>query len=157
MKRDFTFPNVACYPLPMTNMNQTEFPRNMPGIAREVANARGYLTKCISIDRQELLEGAKEQGVGLVHIYNPENPKGGLTVAFRKVSPYRNGRMVECAVHTCSKYDNFNKKVGTLGALTKFEDAETIQLPLLNMYPERDLAYAVKVAFTALYSATSIL
>lgn len=124
------------------------------------ASMRGYehmaLTKSIArenvnIERANLLEDAKLEGLGIVHIYNVHSPKGGLTVAFRKVSKYTSGVMVEVAVQTCSQEDAFSKKVGTAGALRRFFNGETIQLPLLATYAPEDLNYAVKRAFTALY------
>ena len=94
---------------------------------------------------------ANTSELGIVHIYNPDYPKGGLTIAFRKSSPYKSGVMVDVAVHVCSQGDSFSKKIGNLGAKQKFNSGEFIQLPLLKSYLEQDIAFAVKQAFTALY------
>lgn len=101
--------------------------------------------------RKQLLDDAEEQGIGIVHIYNPEEPLGGLTVAFSKSNPYASGVMVDVAVNTCSEFDRFSKKIGTLGALEKFYAGETIQLPLLTIYAQENLAFVVKQAFSLLY------
>lgn len=103
--------------------------------------------------RQHLLEKARVLGVGIVHIFNPDYPKGGLTVAFRKVSRYRNGKMVEVAVATCSRQDTFSKKIGTQLALEQFFDERTILLPLLEYNDPREINGIVKTAFSDLYSS----
>lgn len=101
--------------------------------------------------RASLLVTAKDEGVGIVHVFDQNHPYGGLSIAFAKVSPYKSGKMVKVAVATCSREDAFSKKIGTTRALTSFFEGETISLPLLNNYDVRDLNYAVKYAFTALY------
>ena len=100
-----------------------------------------------------LLGEAKSNNVGLVHVFDPDYPMGGLSVAFRKSSPYKSGVMVEVAVATCSTQDMFNKKVGATIALQMFFDGKTIEFPLLKMFTEDNLNYAVKQAFNALYYA----
>jgi len=103
-------------------------------------------------DRKELLEYATAEGVGIVHIFDKNNPKGGLTVAFRKIMPERvSHNMVQVAVATCSLMDNFSRKIGTAMALNKFECGETIDLPLSSGWKDEDLAGIVKRKFTALY------
>ena len=94
-------------------------------------------------------------GEGANHIYDTENHKGGLTVAFRKVSQFGSGKMVQCAVNTCSNKDAFNKKIGAKGALEKFFNGETIELPILEIWTEEDLNWAVKQSFTQLYNVIS--
>lgn len=89
----------------------------------------------------------------VVHIYDPEYPKGGMTVAYRKSGQYKSGVMVEVAVQVCSDSDSFSKKIGNVGAKRRFLNGETIHLPILkNFYPE-DIGFAVKQAFTALNDA----
>jgi len=105
--------------------------------------------------RLDLMAKATILGVGLVHIYDTENHKGGLTVAFRKVSQFGSGKMVQCAVNTCSNKDSFSKKIGAKGALEKFFNGETIELPILEIWPEEDLNWAVKTSFTNLYAVLS--
>lgn len=99
------------------------------------------------------LEKAQDEGVGIVHIYDPELPKGGLTIAFKKCSEFKSGTMVDVAINVCSSKDSFSKKIGTFGALDKFFAAETVSLPLLRMYSITDINWVVKQAFTALYKA----
>jgi len=101
--------------------------------------------------RIEMMDAAKEAGVGIVHVFR-DGEKGGLTIAFKPASKFGSGRMVQVAVATCSVEDYFNKKIGVVVALERFFDGDTIELPLLQSYAEEDLSYAVKQAFTALYS-----
>jgi len=141
------------------------FPRNVP--TEEVGISLNTLLKALedmeaitkSEQRQrdedyrlDLMAKATILGVGLVHIYDTENHKGGLTVAFRKVSQFGSGKMVQCAVNTCSNKDSFSKKIGAKGALEKFFNGETIELPILEIWTEEDLNWAVKTSFTNLYA-----
>lgn len=121
-------------------MKQTEFPFPPPGSPVAITTLR-----------EDLIEQARDEGVGIVHVFDYNYPKGGLTVAFRKISEYKSGIMVECAVATCSPKDTFSKKVGTQRALEMFFAGETIGLPLLMYSEARDINGAVKRAFTALY------
>lgn len=101
--------------------------------------------------RKALLDQAKEDGVGIVHVYSPEFPKGGLTCAFMKCTEFDGDVMVDVAVNVCSINDSFSKKIGTEGALRKFYEGETICLPLLRGFRVEDLNFAVKNAFTKMY------
>jgi len=101
----------------------------------------------------DLLNQALEDKVGIVHIFDPVYPKGGLTVAFRKSNEFKSGCMVNVAVATCSQEDNFNKRIGNMRALKMFYNGETISLPILNTLPADDINWAVKNAFKALYDA----
>lgn len=98
-----------------------------------------------------LLNKAVLQKVGIVHIFDEMNAKGGLTIAFKKTTPYKSGAMVTVAVATCSKLDAFSKKIGTERALEMFFAGQTIELPILQWFAEEDLAFAVKNAFRRLY------
>lgn len=144
------------------------FPRAVP--TEEVALSLDKLLKALEdldmtekqVQRQrdedyrlDLMAKATILGVGLVHIYDTENHKGGLTVAFRKVSQFGSGKMVQCAVNTCSNKDSFSKKIGAKGALEKFFNGETIELPILEIWGEEDLNWVVKNAFTHLYTQIS--
>ena len=142
---------------PIMNKNGFPFPTSTNHVpvmsVKDISKAIRDIEKDM---RTELFEQSKEDGIGLVHIYNANayNPsRGGLTVAYKKCSEFKSGRMVQVAVATCSIEDTFNKKVGVYNALTKFYNGETIQLPILNAFDERDLSFAVKHAFTALYEA----
>ena len=101
----------------------------------------------------DLLNQALEDKVGIVHIFDSEYPKGGLTVAFRKSNEFKSGCMVDVAVATCSQEDSFNKRIGNMRALKMFYNGETISLPILNTLPADDINWAVKNAFKALYDA----
>jgi hypothetical protein len=139
-------------------MKQTHFPfpRIMPKethVGIDTNNLNAKIRKLADEYRMSLMARAKDENVGIVHIHSDNWPRGGLTVAFRKANEFKSGTMVEVAVNTCSSKDMFSRKLGTTGALTKFFDGETIQLPLLNMYQEEDINWAVKQSFTALWEA----
>lgn len=94
---------------------------------------------------------ARLEGVGIVHIFDECNNKGGLTIAFKKCNDHKSGDMVDIAVNTCSKNDTFSKSHGTGGALEKFFSGERISLPLLKNKNASELASVVKNTFTRLY------
>ena len=98
-----------------------------------------------------LLNRAKEEKVGHVHIFDTSKCKGGLTVAFRQSGRFKTGRMVDVAVATCSIEDTFSRKIGANIALRNFFEGNTISLPLLLGYDVSNINYAVKAAFTRLY------
>lgn len=99
----------------------------------------------------DMLNQAKEEGVGIVHIFDEYLPKGGMTIAFRKCSPYANTRMVEVAVAVCSPEDTFNKRIGNRIALDKFFAGITIELPILLTASPENLNHMVKTAFNSFY------
>ena len=119
--------------------------------ARRIAISRTIMNDEVNAERTELLEWAKVTGVSVVHIYDKDAPKGGLSVAFRKMSHYTSGIMVEVAVATCSAEDAFSKKTGTLLALRRFNEGEVIALPLNTDVNGEGLNYTVKLAFSAMY------
>ena len=115
-------------------------------------NTKAEIKRMMDDDRKKLLEMAGRAGVGIVHIFNPDAPKGGLTVAFRKHLPeYTSTNMVEVAVVTCSAVDNFSRKVGTTMVLSNFFNDRTIDLPLSTGYADEDLNAIIKQKFTELY------
>ena len=128
------------------------FPTIMPASIdhQTMAAVRARLNTAIKEYREELHQSAKDQGIGIVHIYT-DGEKGGLTIAYRKSNEFTSGCMVEVAVATCSEADAFSKKIGVQLALEKFFDDNTIELPLLKTFEARDVSYAVKSAFTAMY------
>jgi len=104
--------------------------------------------------RKQMLLKAKICGVGIVHIKDDEGwRKGGMTIAYKKSSRYKSGRMVEVAVAVCSPEDTFSRKIGTKIALEKFFLEQVIELPLLGSYTEENISWAVKQAFTAMWDA----
>lgn len=138
------------------------FPTNYPSPAvlsaaqtghEYMALARANVKQQAEEERVGLLDAAKKDNVGIVHIYSTDCPNGGLTVAFRKSNEYSSGVMVDVAVQVCSKEDTFSKKIGVVGALNKFFEGEVIQLPLLTFYTPDMLNHAVKQAFTAMYES----
>lgn len=128
---------------------------NMRPSVERISVARKQLKDLMETERANLVSKAAYDKVNIVHVFDSANPKGGLTVAFRKVSPYTNGNMVKVAVATCSALDNFNRKLGTQLALNKFYDDETIELPLSSGWADEDLNGIVKTCFSALYNSRS--
>lgn len=100
--------------------------------------------------RNALLTKAKQEGVGIVHLFDKTHPYGGYTVAFQRASKYTSGRMVRLAVANCSPEDVFNKRVGTTIALDNFFDGKTIEMSILVGYEGEDINGAVKTAFSML-------
>lgn len=129
------------------------FPTIMPNThtaTKDTSEIKLRLMEAMKQYREQLHDSAKAQNIGIVHIHQ-DGVKGGMTVAYRKCTEYKSGCMVEVAVASCSTDDAFSKKIGVQIALEKFFDGNTIELPLLNSYAARDISYAVKQAFTALY------
>lgn len=94
---------------------------------------------------------AKLEGVGIVHVFDKINPKGGMTIAFKKCNAYKSGVMVDIAVNTCSDTDTFSKSHGTVAALEKFFEGKVVSLPLLKYIDERELPTAVKQLFNSIH------
>ena len=135
---------------------QFPFPRIMPKqihIGINTTEIHAEIRKLADEYRMSLMARAKDENVGIVHIHNDYHPRGGLTIAFKKANEFKSGTMVEVAINTCSDKDMFSRKLGTTGALRKFFDGETVQLPILRMYQEDDINWAVKQAFTAFWDA----
>lgn len=78
----------------------------------------------------ELDTGAQAQAenIRICHSFDPDE-FGGVTIAYRKVTPHNNCRMVEVAVAYCSPHDTFSKKVGARRALDNFLDGATVLVP----------------------------
>jgi hypothetical protein len=122
-------------------------------ISTAVANSSRVLQAAIKQNQADQMTWAKEQDVGIVHIFDENDPMGGMTIAFRKSTAFNSGVMVDCAVATCSLLDRFNRKTGTSLAIQAFKRGEFIQLPILRVFTKPDLAWAVKRAFTQLSAA----
>lgn len=119
---------------------------------QQTIDVRNQVKQTAEDSAKKLLEIARKNDIGLVHVHNV---KGGITVAFRAATPHKNCYMVDVAVKTCSINDTFVKRIGAVGAIEAFYAGETIQLPLLNCFCQEDIAHAVKQAFTALYFAVT--
>ena len=127
-------------------------PMNLPrNTYKDKARTEAIARAVTNENRAALLARAVEENVGLVHVFDEDRPKGGLSIAFRKVSPYKSGKMVRVAIATCSKEDSFSRKTGAKQALEMFFNGKTIDLPILQTFAEEDLNYAVKHAFRRFY------
>ena len=72
-------------------------------------------------------EDARPNGISLCHAFNP---KGGVTIAYRKGNEFKNCRMVEVALAYCSPTDVFNKKIGSTRATQNFLEGATVLIPI---------------------------
>ena len=100
------------------------------------------------IESASLTELARAEGIQLLYHFDRENPDlGGYTVAFRKSSPYKAGKMVDVAVAYCSEGDRFDKKIGREIALNSFYAGKIIQVPALA-YGEDNLHDCLREMFT---------
>jgi len=97
---------------------------------------------------KSLAESAREDGIQLLYHFDREDPKlGGYTIAYRKSSPYRSGKMVDVAVSYCSEGDTFSKKIGRDLAISNFYDGKFVQVPALA-YGEDELHDCLREIFT---------
>lgn len=71
----------------------------------------------------------------------------GVTIAYRKLSPYKNCRVVELAVAYCSQYDQFEKKVGARLAMERFNAGKTIVFPIDRPDTDADISFCIENAF----------
>jgi hypothetical protein len=87
---------------------------------------------------QNLVQMAAEDGISILHIRADntdsniwaDSPFGGCTVAWKRTTDHRNGRMVEVSVSFCSPNDTFCRRVGSFNALSYFYDGQVILLPV---------------------------
>lgn len=67
--------------------------------------------------------------VKILHCFDPYHNKGGVCVAYRMTSNFKNTKMVEVAVSYCSHHDTYSKKVGAKKALDRFLNGNTVLVP----------------------------
>lgn len=80
-----------------------------------------------------IAQRARDDGIQLLYHFDREYPKhGGYTIAYRKSSPFKSGKMVDVAVSYCSVGDTFDKKVGRALAIQNFYDGKIVQVPALE-------------------------
>lgn len=133
---------------PMINLTNEQKRTRAMGFAKLAQEAADVFTAY----REELLSDAKRNGVQVVHVFNENNPKGGLTIAFRKTQPRQTStNMVDCAIAVCSFADTFSRKTGTYHALKRWFDGNIAQMPLSSGWADEDLNGRVKQAFTAMW------
>ena len=95
-----------------------------------------------------ITEKARAEGIQLLYHFDRENPDyGGYTIAFRKSSAYKAGKMVDVAVAYCSEGDRFDKKIGRELALQNFYAGKIVQVPALA-YGEDVLHDCLREMFT---------
>ena len=72
----------------------------------------------------------KDHDIRICHGYDPQNNRGGVTIAYRKCSNWKNTKMVEVSLAYCSSKDSFNKKIGTQLAVDRFLVGNTVMVPV---------------------------
>lgn len=75
------------------------------------------------------LDDMEDHDIRICHGYDPYVNRGGVTIAYRKCSSWRNTKMVEVSVAYCSGKDSFNKKIGVQLAVDRFMNGNTIMVP----------------------------
>jgi len=88
--------------------------------------AKNMLEDFPYVEYHSLLANALQNDIHIVHT---NFIKGGYTFAWRRMSEFAKGRMIEVSVSFCSPRDSFCRKIGTLHALSNFEDGARIQVP----------------------------
>jgi hypothetical protein len=76
------------------------------------------------------LDDIEDLDLRICHGYNRHDNRGGVTIAYRKCSNWRNTRMVEVALAYCSPKDSFNKKIGAELAVDRFVNGNTVMVPV---------------------------
>ena len=76
------------------------------------------------------LDDMMDHDIRICHGYDPQDNRGGVTIAYRKCSDWRNTKMVEVSVAYCSSKDSFNKKIGCQLAVDRFMNGNTIMVPV---------------------------
>lgn len=84
----------------------------------------------VPIKTMTYLNDMEDYDIRICHGYNPEDNRGGVTIAYRKCSDWRNTKMVEVSVAYCSSKDSFNKKIGVQLAVDRFMNGNTIMVPV---------------------------
>ncbi len=74
----------------------------------------------------------RDFNIKICHGYDPRHNRGGVTIAYRKTSEWKNTRMVEVALAYCSPQDSFNKKIGAQLAVNRFLNENTVLVPVRN-------------------------
>lgn len=80
----------------------------------------------LDLDIQKVI---KDLELNIIHCFDPEHNRGGVTICYKKCENHRNSRMVEVSVSYCSQHDSYNKKIGVRQAVERFYYNETITVP----------------------------
>ena len=82
------------------------------------------------IKKMTYLDDMLDHDIRICHGYDPQDNRGGVTIAYRKCSDWRNTKMVEVSLAYCSSKDSFNKKVGVQLAVDRFMNGNTVMVPV---------------------------
>lgn len=95
-----------------------------------VATASPFPVPTVSVQTNTVQDDMKDLDIRVCHGYDPQNNRGGVTIAYRKCSNWKNTKMVEVSLAYCSSKDSFSKKVGTQLAVERFLCGNTVALPV---------------------------
>jgi len=79
---------------------------------------------------RQALQAAKEDGIHLLHTFDPRSHKGGYTIAWQRDGDNPNSTMINVAVSYCSPKDYFARKIGAYNALVNAYSGKFIQMPI---------------------------
>lgn len=82
------------------------------------------------IKQMTYLDDMLDHDIRVCHGYDPQDNRGGVTIAYRKCSDWRNTKMVEVSLAYCSSKDSFNKKIGVQLAVDRFMNGNTVMVPV---------------------------
>src|SRR5574343_208892 len=81
---------------------------------------------------QEVLNVIKTQNLGIIHSFDREYTKGGVTIVFNKTSSKptnsKKHNIVSVSTSLCHPNDSYNKKIGLYLAVKNWIDGKQIQL-----------------------------
>lgn len=83
--------------------------------------------------------------IRVCHGYDPQNNRGGVTIAYRKCSEWKNSKMVEVSLAYCSGKDSFNKKIGVQLAVERFLNGNTVMVPVRDRHDDTIVANLLAV------------
>lgn len=122
-------------------MSATQFLSNTVAKIRSLGSMSWSPADSFNHDVKEV-QSRIPAGVRICHF--PGNKlKGGYTVAWRKVTNFKNSRMIELSIAHCSKYDQFSKKIGTDLALEYMANGNVVVLPLRTNNTDSSIYYNI--------------
>lgn len=110
------------------HQTNTTNPVNFPSMS--VTQAWPFPLNPVPMKKHTYLDDMKEWGIRVCHGYDLQDNRGGVTIAYRKCSDWRNTKMVEVSLAYCSSKDSFSKKVGCELAVDRFMNGNTVMVPV---------------------------
>lgn len=82
------------------------------------------------------LDDMMDLDIRICHGYDRYNNRGGVTIAYRKASGWKNTKMVEVSLAYCSSKDSFSRKIGAQLAVERFVAGNTVMVPVRHKIDE---------------------